>query len=322
MENYERKLAKQRNHLVFNLRCRDENIVPPSLRLKCPIDTDNAKKIVDKARKELVRERIRLTNNKITSLKQQKQEQENVLFTKLPSNEKSRVVTHVTRVHESTHQKTKWCQMDKLECLMGKKPEHEKEKVDLSGTQLKRWVVNLSKRALSEDELKLLAKGLNFTVTPDKPPTKEIIVATESVCHGLNKSESDQLRTEIVGAIKSAKVPEPNLTKKEKTALVSLMKDPTVMVLPADKGKATVLMDTVEYEEKVNIMLQDEKTYEKLPSDPMPKYKQNLVSILSNLRKENKLTEAEYRYFYPTSETTLRLYCTPKIHKKTTGCDL
>ena len=112
------------------------------------------------------------------------------------------------------------------------------------------------------------------------------------------------------------KLPKPNVTKQEKAALVNIMKDPTVMVLPADKGKATVLMDTQEYENKVNIMLQDERTYEQLPSDPTPKYKHQLISILSNLRKDNKLTEAEYRFFYPTSETTPQLYCTPKIHKK------
>ena len=75
-------------------------------------------------------------------------------------------------------------------------------------------------------------------------------------------------------------------------------------------------MDTTDYENKVNIMLQDDKTYEELPADPTPKYKCNLISILLNLRKENKLTEAEYRHFYPTSETTPRLYCIPKIHKK------
>ena len=34
------------------------------------------------------------------------------------------------------------------------------------------------------------------------------------------------------------------------------------MILPADKGKATVIMDKTEYEEKVLQLLDDEKTYE------------------------------------------------------------
>ncbi len=104
--------------------------------------------------------------------------------------------------------------------------------------------------------------------------------------------------------------------------MLSLMKDASVTILPADKGKATVLMDTQEYEQKVNTMMEDERTDGKLPSDPTPKYKHYLISILSRLRKENKLTEAEYRHFYPTSETTPRLYCTPRYIRRITHCNL
>ena len=40
------------------------------------------------------------------------------------------------------------------------------------------------------------------------------------------------------------------------------------MILPEDKGKATVVMDTDEYEQKVTTMLSDEETHEKLKKDP------------------------------------------------------
>ena len=39
------------------------------------------------------------------------------------------------------------------------------------------------------------------------------------------------------------------------------------MILPADKGRATVVMDKTEYEEKVNTMLNDVHTYEKLQAN-------------------------------------------------------
>ncbi len=81
--------------------------------------------------------------------------------------------------------------------------------VDLSGTQLKRFAVNLSKRVLNKDEFKLLAKETNFPVTPDKTPVEEIITATETV--SLTKSDSDQLRTEVVGLSNS---PNPTSLKR------------------------------------------------------------------------------------------------------------
>ena len=48
LENCQRKLSRHRNHLVYMLRCRDEGIIPPSLRLKAPINTKNAKDIIDR----------------------------------------------------------------------------------------------------------------------------------------------------------------------------------------------------------------------------------------------------------------------------------
>ena len=87
------------------------------------------------------------------------------------------------------------------------------------------------------------------------------------------------------------------------------------MILPADKGRATVVMDKSEYEEKVNTMLNDAHTYEKLQADPNSSYKRKLIEKLTKLKTDGKITEDQHKYLYPTSEATPRLYCTPKTHK-------
>ena len=51
--------------------------------------------------------------------------------------------------------------------------------IDLSGTQLKKWVVNVSKDKLTNDQTRVLDKGLNFAVASDKLPVEEFIIATE-----------------------------------------------------------------------------------------------------------------------------------------------
>ena len=62
-------------------------------------------------------------------------------------------------------------------------------------------------------------------------------------------------------------------------------------------------------------MLSDERTYEKLEKDPTPKYKSKLVSMLQNLKKEDKITDKQYKELFPTAENIPRIYATPKIHK-------
>jgi len=77
-------------------------------------------------------------------------------------------------------------------------------------------------------------------------------------------------------------------------------------------------METAEYEEKVKEMLSDEKVYEVLKKDTTAVYKRKLVSILTRLKEENKMTEKQYKMLYPTTENTPRMYCTSKIHKEGT----
>ena len=85
--------------------------------------------------------------------------------------------------------------------------------------------------------------------------------------------------------------------------------------MPADKGKATVILDKAEYEDKVTTMLSDARTYRPLNKDPTPRFKSKLIAILTRLKDEKKITPAQYHHLYPTSDVAPRLYCTPKVHK-------
>jgi len=116
--------------------------------------------------------------------------------------------------------------------------------------------------------------------------------------------------------LRSAKCPPSNLTIPEQQALSRLQKNSAIMVLPADKGRTTVVLDKSEYEAKVTCMLSDVKTYEKLAKDPTAGYKRRLVSILTRLKEEEKISNELYSHLYSTSEKIPQLYCLPKIHKK------
>ena len=119
----------------------------------------------------------------------------------------------------------------------------------------------------------------------------------------------------MAGVLRNAKPPRSNISREERKALVDLKKEESVLILPADKGKATVIMEVFDYEQKLSEMLSDEKTYEQLPSDPTQRYKRDLVAFLSRLKKENKINKTQYDLLFPTAENIPRIYGTPKIHK-------
>ena len=89
-----------------------------------------------------------------------------------------------------------------------------------------KWIKNLSSRSLNQSEKNVLAKGLNFAVSPDSIPHVEIITATESAIkhNKLNTSDAAQLRTKVTSCLVNAKLPNSNLNKKEREAIYNNVK--------------------------------------------------------------------------------------------------
>ena len=124
-----------------------------------------------------------------------------------------------------------------------------------------RWVVNKSSKTLDTKTSDVLRKGLNFAVTPKSLPTEEIITSTEMACKNLDRLTAASLRSEVARVVKRTPPPKPNVTREELQALQDLQKDDSIMILPADKGRATVVLDKGDYNSKVETILKDDKTY-------------------------------------------------------------
>jgi len=279
--------------------------------VKCPINTDNARHIIEKARKDLLRERVRVINNRIDGLEVEVQHKQGLIRSVLTEERANVVCERAHTLGVAAGNRSKAQQNKKLD-LLKKRSSHE---VDLSGTQLKRWVVNLSKYKLKKNEEKVLAKGLNFAISPAKIPIDDYIIATETACSKIDKQSADHLRAQVTGLLNNRNPPKSNISNEERAAITTLQKNKSIMVLPADKGRATVLLDTVVYEEKVKGMLADGKTYGKLTKNPTAQYKRKLIELLTKLKENNKINYSQYTFLYPTTELVPRIYCTPKIHK-------
>ena len=123
--------------------------------------------------------------------------------------------------------------------------------------------MNLSLKQLEAPHLAALSKGLNFASAPSSIPKAHIVASVKAAVGRANASESvtAKARMNVIGAISRARLPPKNITSQEAQALRDLAKDENILVLPADKGKATVVMDRADYDAKVGYMLYDENTY-------------------------------------------------------------
>ena len=100
--------------------------------------------------------------------------------------------------------------------------------------------------------------------------------------------------------IKHANLPKPNITAQEREALADLASDRSITILPADKGRAVVVMNLEDYKKKAQTLLNDKKTYRILDKDPTAKYTANLIKQLQEIKRDGGLTEPQYKRLYPT----------------------
>ena len=91
-------------------------------------------------------------------------------------------------------------------------------------------------------------------------------------------------------------------------------KEKSRITLAADKRVAMVVMDTKDYLEKANNLL-EQPVYRELTSHLPGKYK--LINIIKELKRNTK-DNSTYMHMYPTEASSPKLYGLPKIHKKDT----
>ena len=315
-ENSAKKIANFKNHLRFNLHCKHHGVVPPSLKLSSNVNGKKAENILRRAEKQLLNVRIGDTVKYLKKLDIKNSALKTEVSRQLPG--KSDDVTEFVRNAQlRAHTGCKQRQQRKFQSLLGKKTDKSVEKkTDTAQQVMARWVKNISDRILSDPELSILKKGLNFAVIPRRVPVVDTITATEAACRDLNSGDANELRARVSGILKRHdRVKEQNVSKQEWQAIEQLKRDDTIMILPADKGRVTVVMKKSEYQEKCEHLLNDEKTYKKLKGDPTRKYKAELGNVLRDLKDRKIITPDLHRKLYPTVDQPPRFYGLPKVHK-------
>ena len=161
------------------------------------------------------------------------------------------------------------------------------------------WVRNISSLPLDRNETRVLSYGQKHSVTPKRIPTEGIVSGVEAAPsrqRKLSESTKDNIRSRIASTIQSASLHDSNLTKDEQHALKRLRNDKDIVILPADKGRVTVVMDKTDYHDKMDALVNDKQTYEELKRDPTPALQRKLNSTLLTLKKTNAIdTQSYYR---------------------------
>ena len=106
-----------------------------------------------------------------------------------------------------------------------------------------------------------------------------------------------------------------NLTKQEREALKNLTERNDIVINPADKGKATVIMDTEKYKAECYWQLNNPKFYKRLSKDVTHQVEDRIRICLKRLLINDEIKEDTYNYLAPHCSRPARFYILPKVIK-------
>ena len=106
-----------------------------------------------------------------------------------------------------------------------------------------------------------------------------------------------------------------NLTKGERKAMEELKRNPDIVIKPADKGSAVVVMDLDMYLAEGMKQLQDRTTYLPLNHDPTEDFRCEVQRKLDAMLQNGEIGPKTREFLFDEKCRTSRLYLLPKIHK-------
>lgn len=136
---------------------------------------------------------------------------------------------------------------------------------------------------------------------------QEIVTSTENLLASRDRIGPDLVR--LRGS-------RDNLSAEERRALKRLMGDTSIVIKPADKGSATVVVDVDAYLAEGYRQLNQTRYYRRLEEPIFRETGRRINSILERMEARGSISEAQLRYLRATDEDRARrFYMLPKIHK-------
>jgi hypothetical protein len=107
-----------------------------------------------------------------------------------------------------------------------------------------------------------------------------------------------------------------NLSSEERTALTELKNNPAIIIKPADKGSATVIMDRAAYEAEAHRQLDNVAYYRKLDGPIYVNNVKPLNDVLEDMASQRIISEKQLKFLRANDSDRQRIfYLLPKIHK-------
>nr|VZI22686.1 unnamed protein product [Spirometra erinaceieuropaei] len=143
-----------------------------------------------------------------------------------------------------------------------------------------------------------------------------MIAAVESIFSQTEATEETKsLIRHQVSSLLMAHRPREVLSKVERDALRELKAEKDLVIVPADKGRSTVVLDRTDYLQKAKGLLEDRQFYVPCATNPVKALTREINATLLALENSGAITPTDRRMARPQDTALARFYGLPKVHK-------
>ncbi|BHF57347.1 hypothetical protein SprV_0100028800 [Sparganum proliferum] len=176
-------------------------------------------------------------------------------------------------------------------------------------------VHNLSSKELTREQVQVLRHEASFDTADAKPVN--MIAAVESVINQTEAAEETKnlIRHQVSSLLMTHK-PREILPKVERDALRELKADKDIAIVPADKGRSTVILDRTDYLQKAKNLLEDRQCYVPCGTNPVKTLTREINATLLALENSGAITPTDRRMARAQETALARFYGLPKVHKE------
>nr|VZI10605.1 unnamed protein product [Spirometra erinaceieuropaei] len=172
----------------------------------------------------------------------------------------------------------------------------------------------MSSKQLTPAQMKVLSHKACFNTTDADPVN--LVATVESILKQTGESdETKHLIRQQVASLAMSHKPRATITKSEQSALKTLRADTSIVILPADKGPSTVVMDKADYIQKANALLEDRQAYLPCNDEPMRRLVTQLDKTLADMQTSKAISKSVRLAIKPVHAAAPRFYGLPKVHK-------
>nr|VZI36958.1 unnamed protein product [Spirometra erinaceieuropaei] len=155
-------------------------------------------------------------------------------------------------------------------------------------------VHKLSSKELTEKQLQALQHEVSFNTADAKPVN--MIAAAESILSQTGETdETKNLIRHQVSSLLMAPRPRDVLFKVEHNALKNVSADNELVIVPADKGLSTVVLDRTDYNQKAKCLLEDSQFYVPCEDSPIKTLTREINATLLAMENSGALSPIDRR---------------------------